>query len=240
MTLIDTRRLAELTSSSEAACYATTEGDRLTRVEFEHDSIRARLSQACLSAGLDFDVRRVRGNPLEVLPPESQFHDLVVTMFPASGEPTPRDASLTSTDLIDLLLSGVEPLLAVRSPSRPLRRVLMVSDGTPSSARAIRQFVQQNLLPEAELRLLALGADEPQARASLRQMVDYCRGRTKAFETGWLCGSARRVLIPYAEKWAADLVVLGVPPAGRVARRLWREPAEQILRSTELALYAAT
>lgn len=240
LTLIDTRRLDALAASSEAACHAVSEGTRLNRVEIEQDSVRARLSQACLAAGLDFDVRRVRGNPLEVLPPESQFHDLVVTAFPRSGEPASDDSSLTAADLVDLLHQGVGPLLALRTPSRPLRRVLLVSDGAPHSARAIRQFVQQKLLPDAELRLLAIGRHEKQARESLREMADYCRSRTRAFESGWLRGSPRRALLPYALKWGADLVVLGVPRAGRVVRRLWRDPAEQILRTTEMALYAAT
>src|SRR5262249_12014695 len=89
LTLVDTRRLAALSSPSEAASYTTCEFDRLHQLEAEHDNVRALLSQACLSAGLDFDVRRMRGNPLDVLPHESQFHDLVVTAFPRPGEPSP-------------------------------------------------------------------------------------------------------------------------------------------------------
>jgi nucleotide-binding universal stress UspA family protein len=225
LSLVDTRRLATL-STSEAACYANHETVRLHRVEAEQDGVRASLSQACLAAGLDFDLRRVRGNPLEVLPTESQFHDLVVTSFPRPGERDADDAPLSAADLVDLLFHGVQPLL--------------VGDGTQPAARAIRQFVQQAFWPDAELRLLAVGPSEERARATLREMADYCRGRNLVFESGWLCGTTRHVLAPYALKWGADLVVLGVPRAGRVVRRLWGEPAEQILQKTELALYAAT
>jgi nucleotide-binding universal stress UspA family protein len=239
LSLVDTRRLVAL-STSEAACYANHESVRLHRVEAEQDSVRMSLSQACLAAGLDFDLRRVRGNPLEVLPTESQFHDLVVTSFPRCGEAESDDASLSATDLMELLFQGVQPLLVVRSSQQPIRRVLVVGDGTPPSARSIRQFVQQNLVPGAELRLLAIGSSEDRARATLREMSDYCRSRNLVFESGWLCGSARRVLVPYAHKWGADLVVLGVSRAGRVVRRLWGEPAEEILQTTEVALYAAT
>jgi nucleotide-binding universal stress UspA family protein len=239
LSLVDTRRLAAL-STSEAACYANHESVRLHRVEAEQDGVRASLSQACLSAGIDFDVRRVRGNPLEVLPTESQFHDLVVTSFQRPGEPEFDDASLSATDLVELMFHGVQPLLVVRPRQQPIRRVLLVGDGTAPSARAVRQFLQQRLLPEAELRLLAIGPSEDRARATLREMSDYCRSRNLVFESGWLCGAARRVLVPYAHKWGADLVVLGVPRAARVVRCIWGEPAEQILQKTELALYAAT
>jgi nucleotide-binding universal stress UspA family protein len=239
LSLVDTRRLAAL-STSEAACYANHESVRLHRVEAEQESIRVSLSRACLSAGLDFDVRRVRGNPLEVLPPESQFHDLVVTSFPRPGDPDAADASLSAADLVELLFQGVQPLLVVRSAQHPIRRVLLVGDGTQPAARAIRQFVQQGLLPDAELRLLAIGPSEVRARGTLREMSDYCRSRNLIFESGCLCGTTRRVLVPYAHKWGADLVVLGVPRALRVVRSIWGEPAEQILQKTELALYAAT
>jgi nucleotide-binding universal stress UspA family protein len=240
LSLVDTRRLAALSSTSEAACYTRSELDRLEQADAEQHSVRSLLSAACLSAGLDFDVRRVRGNPLEVLPLESQFHDLVVTSFPGPNAREAEGVSLSATDLVDLLASGVQPLLVVRSPQQRLGRVLLVGDGTPSSARAVRHFAQQNLLPDAELRLLAVGSCEAKARSTLREMADYCRSRHLVFESGWLCGTTRRDLIPYADKWGAELVVLGVQPAGRVVRRLWGEPAESILRTTDLALYAAT
>lgn len=239
LSLVDTRRLAAL-FANEAACYANHESVRLHRVETEQESVRVSLSQACLSAGLDFDVRRVRGNPLEVLPTESQFHDLVVTSYRRPGEAEPDGASLSAADLVELLFHGVQPLLVVRPAQQPIRRVLLVGDGTAPSARAVRQFVQQNLVPGAELRLLAIGPSEERSRATLREMSDYCRSRNLVFESGWLCGSSRRVLVPYAHKWGAELVVLGVPRAARVVRRIWGEPAEQILQQTELALYAAT
>ncbi len=239
ISLIDTRRLTDLTAA-EATCYASNELDRLHRVETQHDTVRALLSQACLSAGLDFDLRRLRGNPMDLLPPESQFHDLVVTAFPSTSQASSSDLSLTPTDLVDLLFQGVEPLLVVRSPQQVLRRVLLVGDGTSSSARAIRSFVKQKPVAKAELRLLAIGRTETKARETLREMADYCGSHRLYFETGWLCGSPRRAVIPYAEKWGADLVVLGVRRTGRVMRRLWGEPAESLLRSTNLALYAAT
>lgn len=240
LTLVDTRRLADLASSSEAACFATTESARLLRVDVEQDAIRERLSRACLAAGLDFDVRRMHGNPMEIIPSESQFHDLVVTAFPRQGQPEGESPSLTAADLVDLLLQGVAPLLAIRTPEQPIRRVLMAGDGTPAAARAIRHFIQQGLLPEAELRLLAIGPNESRARATLRDMADYCRLRQRTFESGWLCGSTRRVLVPYAHKWSADLVVLGVHRATRALRRFRGDPADLILRTTNLALYAAS
>jgi nucleotide-binding universal stress UspA family protein len=235
LSVVDTRRLAALSSTSESACHVVSEFDHLLRLEAEHNQVRLSMSQACGLAGLDFDVRRLRGNPLEVLATEAQFHDLVVAALPRKSQ----ELSLSAADLVHLLGQGVPPLLVVRSAEQPLRRVLLVNDGTPQSARAIRQFVKQDLLPRAELRLLAIGASQELARSSLAQMVEYCRCHKLVFESGWLVGSPRQALIPYAHKWGADLVVLGVQRVGPVVRRLWGELAEAILRTTDLALYAS-
>jgi nucleotide-binding universal stress UspA family protein len=239
LTLLDTRRLMSTVSTCEAAICTNGEFRRLDRVERQHGKMRARLSQACLSAGVDFDLRRVRGDPFELLPPESQFHDLVVTncSLPDAAE---DDAGLTPDELIDLLCRGVRPMLVLRGRQQPLSRVLLVYDGSPATGGAVRTFLQQNLLPDAECRLLAIGPDEDRARLALREMADCCRIRRRAIETGSLCGPLRRVLIPYALQWEADLIVLGVARGNPMLRRLLGEPARDVLRKTGCALYATS
>jgi nucleotide-binding universal stress UspA family protein len=238
LTLVDTRRLVMLSATCESAIYADNEFGRLKRIESQHNSVHSLLSQACVSAGLDFDIRRLRGNPLEVLPSEAQFHDLVVTSLARPAERPSESTCLAAGDLVDLLLQGVQPLLVLRGCDRPVNRVLLVADGTGASARAIREFLRQNLFPQAALRLLAIGSTVERARTSLREMVDYCRNRLAAIESGWICGAPRSVVIPYAQKWGADLVVLGVARKSRIVRRLCGEPAQRLLEETDLALYA--
>lgn len=237
LTLVDTRRMAVLSASSESAVFSQIEDNRLSRVEAAQDSLRSRLTRACLAAGIDFDLRRIRGNPFEVLPSEATFHDLVITSFPGLDARAEEACGLTEVELVDLAIAGVQPLLILRRPRQPLRRVLLATDGSPSSVAAVRQFLSQRLLPEAEFRLLAFGRSQPHARATLRELTDYCRGRRLTFESGWLCGAPRRLLVPYAQKWNADLVVWGVPRGNRVVRRLLGGVAEMVLQSTDMALY---
>jgi nucleotide-binding universal stress UspA family protein len=71
-------------------------------------------------------------------------------------------------------------------------------------------------------------------------MADCCRIRRRAIETGSLCGPLRRVLIPYALQWEADLIVLGVARGNPMLRRLLGEPARDVLRKTGCALYATS
>lgn len=240
LTMVDTRRLVTLAAQCEAAVGASGETARLDRVEEEQEHIRLQVSEACLAAGLDFDLRRARGNPFEVLPFESQFHDLVITSSPELTDPHAGEGGLSPPELVDLLVEGVRPLLVLRRRLPVHPRVLLVNDGTATVAHAWRLFLQQQLFPEAELRVLAVGKTEKQARATLGEMADYCRARGRIVETGWLCGAMRRVVTPYALKWGADVVVLGVPRDHRLLRRMLGAAAEQVLQTTNAALYAVT
>jgi len=236
LTLLDTRRFTALATTCESAAYCTAESGRLDRVGRAHDNIRLKLSTACLKAGVNFDVRRHEGDPFEVLPRESQFHDLVITGF--QPEPTwAFEQSLTAAEVTNLLWHGVQPLLVLRTPAVAIRRVLLVTDGLPVAAKAIRQFLSQGLFPQADHRLLAIGETDSQAKELLREMAEYGRGPKSRIEAGWLSGSVRASLLAYAEKWQADLVVTGIPKRNPLLRALHAEPAEQILRKTPMGLY---
>ena len=238
LTLLDTRHI-DSTLQCEAAVYTVAEQTRLTTVQRRQEEVRAALSRACLDAALNFDVRKAEGDPLLVLPQEARFHDLVVTAL-ADGPPGLADSEgLTLYDALALLERGVQPLLIVHPDQCVPQRVLLVYDGTESSGRAIRSFLNLIHLSEAEHRLLAIGRTESQARASLREMADYCLSRRRSLETGCLTGRPRRVLLPYAEKWQADLVVLG-SRGNRLWQRLCGNAATDVWRRLPCGLFIAT
>jgi nucleotide-binding universal stress UspA family protein len=209
LTLVDTRRAQEA-SHSESAVYADIAHRRQALLEQRHIRVRRALSSACLAADLDFDVRRVAGDPFKILPRESQFHDLVVTSLGLAAQRVRSDAERRGRELLRLLHAGVRPLMVLPPKKHKLQRVLLVYDGSDASGHAIRSFLGLELLPAADVRLLAVGANDAAARHSLRDMADYCSTRRRRLETGWVRGSVRRVLAPFAARWQADLVVLGV------------------------------
>jgi nucleotide-binding universal stress UspA family protein len=239
LTLLDTRSVEEASTTTESAAYCLMTQSRLQQVEQRQQSTRALLARTCLEAGLNFDVRRAAGNPFEVLHEESQFHDLVVASLAAPGkwsDPLDRD-SLTAGELVELGLSGVQPLLVLRRGRPAVRRVLLVHDGSSASGRAIRSFLAMKLFDTAEQRLLAVGPEELRARKSLREMAEYCRTHCGKLETGFVRGSLRKVAVPYARKWQADLVVLGLPRGNRLVRQVLGDAARDVLKHTSCALY---
>jgi nucleotide-binding universal stress UspA family protein len=237
LTLLDTRR-TEATHNSESAVYAMLAQARRDCVEQQHEIVREELSKACLAAGLNFDIRRRSGDPLQLLPQESQFHDLMITSLatqPADGKVN----GLTVGDLFALLLRGAHPLLIV-NPNRPtIGRVLLAYDGSQSSGRAIRSFLSTCMFPDAEHRLLALGRNRKLAKSSLAEMADYCLQRCPTMEMGYVCGQARRLLLPYAEKWQADLIVLGVGRGQRLLGRLLGDRTIHRLHSLGCSVFVA-
>ncbi len=239
LTLLDTRR-AEAALNCESVVYAAMEQTRRASTERGHKAVRADLTQACLRAGLNFDVRRIAGDPLELLPQEARFHDLVITSAAGISHSSEESSGLSSLDLIALAERGVQPLLVVRADQRAIHRVLLTYDGSEASGRAIRSFLSLGIFPQAEHRLLAIGRDELQSRVALREMAEYCVARRPSLETGCISGKPRRVLSSYAEKWQADLIVVGASRGNRLIRWLLGNTTLDLWRKLSCGLYIFT
>lgn len=237
LAIVDTRRIEAL-MLCESAAHAVFEQERLERAQSLHAASHGELAQACLETGINFEIRSEKGNPLEILPREAQFHDLVISGYPSPEvlSSARREIDRNLHEITQLPLLGVQPLLILREECE-IRRVLLVHDGTPASGRAVKSFLSQRLWPEAEMRLLVLGKSEEFARNHLREMVDYLGPRQGEIESGVLCGSLRQVLVPYARKWEADLIVLGMVRRPPFLMRLWGESVSRALRKTSSALY---
>ena len=238
MTLVDTRGL-ELAQNCESAAYLTSAYARHEVTECIHEGARTELTRACLKARLNFDVRRISGNPLEVLPAEARFHDLVVAALDKTDSRLPAtatNATLSLADMLGLLQRGVQPLVVLPRKARPIERVLLVYDGSEASGRAVRSYFNLGALP-AEHRLLAIGRNEAAARASLAEMAEYCAGHCEWLETGFAVGRTRRVISNYSAKWEADMLVLGVGRGRGWVQRLVGRASLDLVESLNCALF---
>lgn len=237
LTLVDTRG-HDAAQYCESAVYLSMAESRHTFTECIHESARAELSQACLKARLNFDVRRIAGNPLSVLPAESRFHDLTITAFAQVNRRLPAGSTTTLSpgDMLRLVQLGVEPLLVLPPGGKAIERVLLVYDGSCAAGQTIRSYLNFGVLRNAEHRLLAIGATECNARAYLGEMAEYCGSHCPGLETGLAVGRTRRVLVPYAAKWEADLLVLGVGRGNGWIRRLFGQPSIDLARTLKCGL----
>jgi nucleotide-binding universal stress UspA family protein len=238
LTLVDTRDVVDA-QTCEAAVFMKTALTRQALAERRQASARAELSRACLDAQLNFDVRRLAGDPLEVLPQEARFHDLVVTSMGHVDRRLPAGTTmrLSVRDLTALLERGVQPLLILPAGQGTIERVLLVYDGSEAAGRTIRSYFNLGVLRDADHRLLAIGRDESSAQSALMEMADYCRARCPSLEVGFAVGRARRVLAPYAAKWQADLLVMGVSRSYRLLHPLLGHVSLELSNDVKCGLF---
>lgn len=237
LTLVDTRGF-DAAQDSESAIYLSMAHSRHTYTECVHEGTRAALSQACLQARLNFDVRRVAGNPLEIVPAEAQFHDLTIAALGRADRrlPAGSTANLSPGEMLRLVQLGVEPLLVLPPGVQAIERVLLVYDGSAAAGQAIRSYLNFGVLRGGDHRLLAVGATEQEARQYLAEMADYCASHCQSLETGYVIGRTKRVLVPYASKWQADLLVLGVGGGHGWIRRWFGQPSIDLVRTLKCGL----
>ncbi len=239
LTLLDTRDSSDA-QACESAIYASLANAKSAISEYAHEAARAELSNACLKARLDFDVRRIAGDPMKVLPREARFHDLVVVSSNGFDERFPASSRfhLSNGEITQLLHRGVQPILLLPPQAKPIERVLLAYDGSEAASRAIRSWLTLGVLHNAEYRLLAIGGDESAARTSLAEMAEYCSAHCSNLETGCAIGKTRRVLLPYAQKWEPDLLVLGINPRNRFVNHLLGHASIDLVQTLNCALFA--
>lgn len=237
LTLVDTSNFDRLVTTCETASAAVLELRRLQAGVCRRNKVRAYFAQACLAAGLSFDVRVLQGQPCEVVPRESQTHDLTIMTAPLRRS-LRRGNDLSITEIVDLILRGVGPVLALRGRTSAPQRILLVHDGSAASGRAIDSFVNHSLFADTQTRLLAVSSSESAASAILENNAERLRCYLPELETGYLVGRGSQLVPAYIRQWQSDLVVLGAQPSPPLMRYLFGETARAVLQKTQSALYA--
>jgi hypothetical protein len=229
VTVLDMRH-AEAACQNESAVCTVGMCEELNGSAQRSVVAHARLESSCDAVDLPCATRLLRGDPRQLLPRESQFHDLVVAAVDDRTATSELATATTLAELADLVRRGVQPLLAVRRQRRLPSRVLLAFDGSAAAVHTIRTFLNLGLLPAAECRLLVTGPNAAAARQSFDDMAEYCFVRRPDIETGWTVGPLMRVLPAAAKKWQADLVVtrlpngmFRLPPWTRTLARLQRD-----------------
>lgn len=175
----------------------------------------------CESAGICYDVLHETGNALEKIIACSRYHDLVVcglrNLFAHGVTQDPP------YELVQLVEAGVRPVLAVAQQYTDIRRVLIAYSGSIESSKAMKQFVQMNLWPDAELRIVTFDSNENIGKQRLDNAAEYCRQHGLEPEIEYVNKSAASSLPVYATGWGADLIVMGNSAKTYLLRRIFGE-----------------
>ncbi|MEZ6073523.1 MAG: hypothetical protein R3C10_25410 [Pirellulales bacterium] len=118
MTIVDMKNLSEAASSCEGAAYAVYEFRRIELAHFRRKRVRASFSDACLRSGLDFDLRAMQGETIDVLATEARYHDLLLAAIATDAHAGPGE--WTPAGIVDLALRATSPVLALRADNHAL------------------------------------------------------------------------------------------------------------------------
>ncbi|MCL6503967.1 MAG: universal stress protein [Pirellulales bacterium] len=239
VTVLDLTRIEAVGSvplgAGEAARELREHRLEVTRRSIEEDVVEFR--RACGEAGLPFEVLQEVGDPFDTFIDLARYHDLMVFglrgIFEYDVVPDPPDT------LARLVQSGVRPLLAVSDVYRPIRRVLICYSGSMESAKTMKRFVQLGLWPEAELRIVTFDRPAGEAQELLAQAAAYCRAHGREPSTEYVPGSPKHQVLPYAQQWDADLLVVGNSARSLLLRRVLGETALEVMHNADRPLFLA-
>ena len=194
-------------------------------------------TEACKAAGVSHRVVREVGEPFSLMIAEARYHDPMVfglkSLFESDFVADPHDA------LVRLVRSGVRPLLAVSKGFTPITKVLIAYSGSMESAKAMKRFVQMQLWPVSELRIISFEDGKGHARELLADAANYCRAHGLNAETECVAGSPKEHLLSYIRNWDADLTVVGNSAQNLILRRIFGETGLHVIRNSEQPLFLA-
>ena len=194
-------------------------------------------TEACRAPGVRHQVLREEGEPFSVMIDQARYHDLMIfslrSLFEFDLVPDPHDA------LVRLVQAGVRPLIAVSKEFSPVQKVLIAYSGSMESAKAMKRFVEMRLWPEAKLRIVTFEHQADTAEQLVGDAADYCRAHGFEPEEAFVPESPKDHLLPYAEEWGADLIVVGNSAKNLLLRRIFGETALHVIRNSDRPLFLA-
>ena len=136
-----------------------------------------------------------------------------------------------------MVREGVRPILAIPDQYRPIKRVLIAYSGSIHSAEAMKQFLQNRLWPDITIRVVFLGKNSEEASQILREGVSHCQAHGFSADAMHLPGEGPHVLLEHAEKWDADLIVLGNTARNVLAKEVFGNVTHYLIEHSPRVLF---
>jgi nucleotide-binding universal stress UspA family protein len=199
------------------------------------EEVTIHFESASKSAGITAHVHRDENDPYHSIMSLARYHDLMVfglkSLFEHGVVEEPPN------ELIRLVEGGVRPIVAVADKYREIHRVLIAYSGSMESAKTMRRFVQLALWPNLSLRIVTFDKTALEATELLEDAAAYFRAHGLDPEVAHVDGSPKRALLPYAEQFDADLIVLGNSSKNLLSRRIFGETALYAMQHSDRPLF---
>ncbi len=236
VTVIDRRRLGALSKARDTSKDVLKESRRLQLSEERMEKMVTELELSCEAANVKCLIKRENGDPCEQMISLARYNDVMIFGLRSLFE-YDYLGEKPSGVLSQIVSQGVRPIIAVSQQFRPIKRVLIAYSGSMESAKTMKLFMQLRLWRDISLKIITCEHPKDHAYKLLENAADYCRAHDYSPETEYLSGSPRVEILPHAQEWKADLIVLGNSARSYLLRKVLGDTALHIIQNSELPLF---
>lgn len=213
---------------------------RMQRIERSHkldELALGKLETACAEANVPMRAIRAEGDPLEILSSAWRYQDLCILgvrgWFDYGVLPDAQNA------LLKLIAKGVRPILAMTDEVKPVRSAVIAYNGSPESAKTMKQFAQMALWPGIDVQIVCVGApksDEP-VETILQEAADYCRLHGLNPSVEQMDGDVGDALLRAAVRTDAGVIVMGSSYRKILMHQRFGKNALQLIKTSSIPLF---
>jgi nucleotide-binding universal stress UspA family protein len=189
------------------------------------DAAKAELQQRGVAEVHD---RLCHGNLVDLLEDEQGAHDLLV--LGKRGEAADFAKLHLGGTLERVLRASTRPVLVASRAFRPIGKLLLAFDGSPSARKAVDMAARSPLLRGLECHVVMAAAEDRTATAHMDWAHALLDALEVAHRTEIIPGTAEEVIGGYVERHAIDLLVLGAYGHSRIRELLLGSTTTALIR----------
>ncbi len=242
LAIVDSERIAPV-GPVAVGVFSAKISQREQKIETARDQAAGQmmsLRERVEAAGIVFRQALIEGQSDEVLEDVWRFQDI----FVLSNRPWPlgEPSALRPTSVLRLIASGVRPVIAVpQNAAASPKKVAVALSGSLESAKAMKQFLQLGVFPDAGLHLVTSSpskSGEP-AEQLLQNAADYAAKYGVDVSMSVIDRPENRTdaIIANAVDAGADAIVIGSSYKRFLAVQRFGSHAEELLQRFPGALF---
>jgi len=208
--------------------------DVMERFRVKAERILNDFREAVERAGLAVETRTEEGVPSQVIADVGDAHDLIV--MGKRGEHAKWGRDLLGSTAESVVRRSASPVLLVEAETRPLRKALVLFDGSHSANRALKLSADLAARARVELKVMTVDDDGDRGRITQDEARAYLGQLDLKATYALLPGRADKVAAASLADDPADVLILGMRGHSALHDLILGSTAVHLMRSLELSV----
>jgi nucleotide-binding universal stress UspA family protein len=206
--------------------------DVMDRFRVKSERILNEFREVVERAGLSVETRTEEGVPSQVIADIGDAHDLIV--MGKRGEHAKWGRDLLGSTAENVARRSGSSVLLVEGKSRPLKKALVLFDGSHPANRALKLAADLAMHASVELRVLTADDDSERGQTVQGEARAYLEPLNLKDTYSLLAGRAAKVAAASLIDDPVDVMILGMRGHSALHHLILGGTAEQLMRSVEL------